>query len=111
MLTWAGQLWQEWIAAATGVFAILAESNRASKHFNQRQKARLQDISIGYYEVATARAKSYMEEKVAVVEQLKDKSKNAQEGGQASNKSNHAKDIEQVLIVLETATHQCGALL
>ena len=71
----------------------MAETNRASKHFTQRQKARLEKISIGYYEVATARAKSYMEEKVAVVEQLKDKSKNAQEGEQAFNNSKHAKDI------------------
>ena len=110
-LTWTGQLWQEWVAAATGVFAILAEANRASKHFTQRQKARLEDISIGYYEVATARAKSYMEEKVALVEQLKDKSKNANGVGQASNKSKHAKDIEQVLMVVETAMAQCGALL
>ena len=106
-LTWSGQMWQDWVAAAIGVIAILAEASRASKHFTQRQKARLEEISIGYNEFATARTKSYMEEKVALVEQLKDKSKNANGVGQASNK----KDIEQVLSAVQMAIDQCSALL
>ena len=26
-LTWSGQLWQDWVAAATGVIAIMAEAS------------------------------------------------------------------------------------
>ena len=64
-------------------------------------------ISIGYNEYATVRTKNYMEKKVALVEQLKDKSKNATGVGQASNK----KDIEQVLSAVHMAIDKCGALL
>ena len=106
-LTWSGQLWQDWFAATTGVFAIVAEAIRASKHLTQRHKARLEGISIGYIELATARTKRYMEEKVALVEQMHDMRKNANGVVQASNKQ----DIEQVLIAVQMAIVQCGALL